>query len=177
MNGIDREFTENKIIILYMLNEIALPVSGLHLTDILVRNAFMNYFSQQESISELLDSKMIKEYTDETGKNFYIITEDGKKAVQLLNDIIPIPIRQAFDNRKNEIRQKIKRDWEINARHYIDDNDNHYVRCYVRDGDAFLIDMKISAGNEKLASKMCSNWKRNVEKIYSMVISKMLDDT
>jgi len=171
----DKQFTENKIIILYILSEISLPVTTLQLTDILMQNAFMNYFSQQENISELLDAGMLKEYTDETQRKFFIITPEGKDAGRTLLEMIPQIIKHNLDKHKEEIRKSIKRDWEINASQYIDENDDHYVRCYVRDGNAFLIDMKISAGNEKMASKMCVNWKKNTEKIYSLIISHMLE--
>ena len=174
MNENREQIAENRIIILYILNELALPITNLQLTDILASRTFMDYFSQQEIFSELLEFSLIKELTDETERKFYVITNEGKSALAALPELIPPPIKQNFDSNKKLIKEMIKRDWEINATQHIDENDNHFVRLFVRDGDTFLVDMKILAGSKKLASEMCVNWRKNTEKVYSELINNLL---
>ncbi len=174
MNENREQLTENKIIILYVLKETGLPVSALQITDILAGKMFMDYFTQQETLSQLLGSGMIKEHEDENNRKYYVITEEGISAVNTLHTIIPVPLKQNFDIHKEEIKKMVKRDWEVNATWHIDENDSHYVRCFVRDGDSFLIDLKILAGNKKIASEMCINWRKNTEKIYSEIIGQLL---
>lgn len=174
MNQSKEQQAANRVLILYILKELSLPVSNLQLTDILATRAFLDYFSQQETLVELLETGMIAEETDEAERKFYVITPEGTKAVDTLASLIPAPIRQNFDAHKKEIRDMVKRNWEINATQHIDEQDNHYVRCFVRDGDTFLVDMKILAGNKKLASEMCLGWRKNTEEIYSKLIEQLL---
>ena len=174
MNQSKEQQAANRILILYVLKELALPISNLQLTDILSTRAFLDYFSQQETLSELLETGMITEQTDEADRKFYVITAQGLEAANTLTSLIPTPIRQNFDTHKQEIRQMVKRNWEINATQHIDEQDNHYVRCFVRDGDTFLVDMKILAGNKKLASEMCIGWRTKTEEIYSKLIEQLL---
>lgn len=166
---------ENRVLILYIINELNIPVSNLHLTDTILGNRFMNYFSLQTAIDELLKNGMMTE-TGEDGKVYYNITDDGKDAVKLLKNIIPQGILMRFDQQKKEIRARIKRDLEINAEYALDDDNNYFVRCFVRDGDIHLIDFKILAGNKKLASEICENWKDHTKEIYSEIIETVLKD-
>ena len=178
MNENKEQLTENKIIILYILNEISLPVASLQLTDILTVYAFMNYFSQREAIGELIETSMLKEHIDETRRLFYILTDTGKAALSALPELLPLTIKQNFDTHKNDIRKNIKRAWEIGANHFIGENDAHYVRCFVRDGNdnnSFLIDITLLAGSKKLANEMCVKWKRSTEEIYSSLIGMLLN--
>ena len=80
-----------------------------------------------------------------------------------------------FDQQKKRYVQ-IKRDLEINAEYALDDDNNYFVRCFVRDGDIHLIDFKILAGNKKLASEICENWKDHTKEIYSEIIETVLKD-
>jgi len=166
---------ENRVLILYIINELNIPVSNLHLTDTILGNRFMNYFSLQSSIDELLKNGMITE-TEEDGKIYYTITDEGRKAVDLLKNIIPQGILARFDQQKKEIRARIKRDLEINAEYILDEDNNHFARCFVRDGDIHLIDLKILAGNKKLASEICENWKNHTKEIYSEIIETVLKE-
>lgn len=175
MNQSKEQQAANRILILYILKELALPISNLQLTDILATRAFLDYFSQQETLAELLETGMITEETDEAERKFYVITPAGLEAADTLTSLIPSPIRQNFDSHKKEIREMVKRNWEVNATQHIDAQDNHYVRCFVRDGDTFLVDMKILAGSKKLASEMCLGWRKNTEQIYSKLIEQLLD--
>lgn len=174
MNQSKEQQAANRILVLYILKELALPITNLQLTDILATRAFLDYFSQQETLGELLESGMIKELADVSERKFYTITEAGKEAADSLANMIPAPIRQNFDTHKKEIKEMVKRNWEVNATQHIDEQDNHYVRCFVRDGDTFLVDMKILAGSKKLASEMCLGWRKNTEQIYSKLIEQLL---
>ena len=176
MDESKERITENKVIILYVLKEIEIPVTNLQLIDILTNIIFMNYFTQQETLGELLKTELISEYIDETEHKFYKITEKGKAVTSTLSTLIPAFIKQNFDSNKSEIKEMVKKQWEINAVCSLDENDNHFVRCFVRDNDNFLIDIKVSAGNKKIATKMSSNWKRNTEKIYLSLITQLLDE-
>lgn len=174
MNQSKEQQAANRILILYILKELALPVSNLQLTDILATRAFLDYFSQQETLAELLETGMIAEQTDVAERKFYVVSPKGAETADALASLIPTPIRQNFDAHKQEIRDMVKRNWEVNATQHIDEQDNHYVRCFVRDGDTFLIDMKIFAGSKKLASEMCLGWRKNTEEIYSKLIEQLL---
>ena len=117
------QLTENKIIILYILNRIALPIAPLLITEILASKALMNYFTQQENIEGLIETGMMCEQVDNTEHRFYVITPEGRTTVAALEHLIPGPIKQSFDVAHEDIKNRVKRDWEIGSTQYIDDAD------------------------------------------------------
>jgi hypothetical protein len=53
------ELAENKLLLLYIFCEIGMPVSNSHITQIILENNLINYFSLQQYLSELIDSGFI----------------------------------------------------------------------------------------------------------------------
>lgn len=173
MDNIEEVKISNRALILYILSKINIPVSPLHLIDIVVGNRFMDYFSMQDAVSELAEAGMISSFT-ENDKNYYTVTEEGAKAVDLLTELVPQGILKRFNNQLPEIRLRIKRDLEVNASFYPDAEDNYYSRLFVRDGDIHLVDIAILAGSKKYASEICENWKKYTKEIYSEIIDSLL---
>ena len=57
------ELAENKLLLLYILKTLKQPISNTQLTEIVLENSFINYFTLQQYIAELDESKFI-EYTE-----------------------------------------------------------------------------------------------------------------
>ncbi|WDC83543.1 DUF4364 family protein [Caloramator sp. mosi_1] len=54
----------NKLIILYILNKLNKPTSNSQLTQIILENNLINYFTLQQYISELINTGFINTITD-----------------------------------------------------------------------------------------------------------------
>ena len=52
----NRELAENKLILLYILDKLNMPVSNLQLTKIVMENKLMNYFIFQQFLDEIVQS-------------------------------------------------------------------------------------------------------------------------
>ncbi|NRT27469.1 putative transcriptional regulator [Clostridium beijerinckii] len=68
------ELAENKLLMLYVLKSIKNPISNTQLTEIILENNFINYFTFQQYLSELEESKFV-EYHDVNDKKLLILTE------------------------------------------------------------------------------------------------------
>ena len=47
------ELAENKLLVLYVIKSLKQPISNTQLTEIILENNFINYFTLQQYISEL----------------------------------------------------------------------------------------------------------------------------
>ena len=54
------ELAENKLLVLYVINNLKYPITNAQLTEIILENNFINYFTLQQYISELITSKFLK---------------------------------------------------------------------------------------------------------------------
>ena len=53
------ELAENKLLVLYVIKSLKQPISNTQLTEIILENNFINYFTLQQYISELEYSNFI----------------------------------------------------------------------------------------------------------------------
>ena len=56
------ELAENKLLLLYILKTLRQPISNTQLTEIVLENSFINYFTLQQYVNELEEAQFI-EYT------------------------------------------------------------------------------------------------------------------
>ena len=93
----NRELAENKLILLYILDKLNMPVSNLQLTKIVMENKLMNYFIFQQFLDELCSLKFISpKITD--NKTYYTITPSGKQTLDYFVNHIPKGIKLIINN-------------------------------------------------------------------------------
>ena len=81
------ELAENKLLMLYVLKSIKDPISNTQLTEIILENSFINYFTLQQYLSELDESNFV-EYHEANDKKLLILTEKGDNVLSLFKDRI-----------------------------------------------------------------------------------------
>ena len=84
------ELAENKLLVLYVIKSLKQPISNTQLTEIILENNFINYFTLQQYISELEYSNFVK-YIEKNEKKLISITDKGEKVLSFFTDrIAPI---------------------------------------------------------------------------------------
>ena len=68
------ELAENKLLVLYVIKSLKQPISNTQLTEIILENNFINYFTLQQYISELEYSNFVK-YIEKNEKKLISITD------------------------------------------------------------------------------------------------------
>lgn len=167
--GSDREAARNKIILLYIIEKLKIPMTNLQLTKLVTGKKIMNYFLMQQFLNELCECNLLSA-NPEDGKTFYIITEDGRQMLGNLINLIPQGIRAKLDNITVQIRKSILSELKITA-DYIPENENEYiVSCKVSEGDFLIADINVTVGTKKDARFLCENWKKYYCDIYPEII-------
>lgn len=163
---------ENKLILLYILNKLDLPISNQQYVNYILENKFMNYFSLQEYINELIKSDFIQNTVFED-VNCYIITTKGKKVLDYFVKHIPENIISQINKNLSDIRHLIKEELFITA-DYITESENTYqIQCKIKENKFDLIDLHLSVGTKKDSIMICSNWKKHTQEIYNEIIAAL----
>ena len=63
------ELAENKLLVLYVIKSLRQPISKTQLTEIILENNFINYFTLQQYISELETAEFVEYIHIETNEN------------------------------------------------------------------------------------------------------------
>ncbi|MCX7843750.1 MAG: DUF4364 family protein [Clostridia bacterium] len=171
--GSSRELAENKLILLYIIDKLNMPVSNPQLTKIVLDNRFMNYFLLQQFLNELCESNLLLS-SESDEKVFYTITQGGKQTLSYFINLIPAGIKIRIDESVSAIRKRIKTETHITA-DYTPESENEYmVSCKVSEDDFTLMEVKVMVGTKKDARDMCENWKSNSQAIYTEILESLL---
>ena len=103
---------ENKILILYILKQINKQVSNSALLKLILAMTDMNYFYFQQFLLDLINDGYVVCYIKEDEK-VYGITEEGKKALLLTQDIIPGIVKLKIDSKLKPELDNIEEEFSI----------------------------------------------------------------
>lgn len=168
------ELAEFKLLVLYIINQVNMPLSKSKITDIVLENNFINYFTLQQYIDELLSSSLLK-YKENDDKNRLYITDRGKKVLSFFqNRINPEKILQV-NNYLNGKLSKIKEEILINGDYTID-GENYLVDLKAKEYDSLLMELKLSVVSKKQALDLIKLWKENSSDIYNKIIQILINE-
>ena len=170
--GSNRELAENKLILLYLIERLGMPVSNLQITKLILENKFMNYFLLQQFLNELCEGGFISSGLVE-GKTLYSMTGHGKQALDYFLNLIPAGIKSRIDNTISQIRRNIKNETFITADYTPESENEFVVTCKVHEDDFSLIDLNITVGTKTDARAICENWKKHTQAIYAEIIDSL----
>lgn len=169
------ELAENKLLLLYLFNKIKFPMSNNQLTQIILENNFINYFTLQQYIFEMVSSNLIA-YTEEDGKSRIVITEKGINVLSFFENRISKEKLDKVNLYLSSNLDNIKREVAISSDYTIDENNNFVVDLKAMENETTLIDVKLSVASNKQARELCEKWRNNSSELYKKIIQLLIND-
>lgn len=170
MIPINDDFTINKLIILYLLSEIKIPLSLSQITQIVLERGYTDYFSMQQYLNELVESNLITK-NKENNASYFDISDKGLQILEFFSSRIPASIRSELDSFISTNWRKLRTELDVFAE-YIPHKEHEYiVHCKVTENDSVLIDLKVNVASKKQAIAMCSKWENNASTLYSDILN------
>lgn len=167
-----QELAENKLLLLYIFNQLQLPISNTLITEIVLENNLLNYFHLQQYLAELVDSGFL-ELNKQDKKQLYLLTPKGKDVLEFFHNRISESKKTVIDDYLDTHGKLIKREVEITA-DYIPANENGYiVTCRALQNKETLIELKVKAISNEQAKEICSRWKSEPYQIYGKIINML----
>lgn len=165
--------TEDKLIILYVLNKIKIGLSREQIADIIMQNLQINYFDIQILIDELIKEKLILVVSDDIPQKL-AINVDGSKTVENLSYKIPDYTKELIDAYIKNNRNKITKETIPNSTYEEIAPGDFQVHLSLTENEMNLLSISMSAPTEEDAIQICKNWKDNTQKIYASVIKDLV---
>ena len=166
------KLAENKLIILYLLNNANCTLTNLQILRLLYDFEGFNYYYFQHLLSDLVEKKYIFNYK-QGDEWLYEITTEGRQVLELTGNILPGIVKHKLDIITKEQLQTVQNEVAITAE-YIPENDNEYITsCKISEAHKVLFEINVYCASQEQAKKIADNWKSNANEIYPNVI-KML---
>lgn len=164
---------ENKALILYLLNKVNKPLENTAFYKLLLTFEDMNYFYFQQFLLDLMENKYILRGTSDKNETIYEMTDEGRQAIGLVQDLIPGFTRFQIDNKFKEDLRSIEDEYSITA-DFIPESENSYtVVCKITENGKVTFEVRTFAGSREHAKSIVDNWKKNAVKLYPKML-KML---
>ena len=169
------ELAENKLLLLYILKTLKHPISNTQLTEIVLENSFINYFTLQQYISELDEANFI-EYTEVMDKNLLKLTDKGDSVLSFFKDRISKSKISLINEYVKSHIDLIKKELTIHSDYTIESNDSFIVDIKALEDDCTLIELKLQVPTKKQATHLCDKWQKDPSEIYTQIINLLFSD-
>ncbi len=168
----NRLVTENRLLILYLMYQMDMPLSWDHIYDFAV-NDYMDYIEFQTYINEMERNGII--YSNrENNVKYYSLTDDGEKTVNAFLKVIPESKRNNIISYVRKNKGKIKREYSVSANYFMYGDDEYVVKCSFIEDDITLMEINLTVATKEMAKKVKKNWKQNVSDIYNNTLKALL---
>lgn len=162
-----------KLIILYMLDKVDFPLTNSQISEFILNEGYTNYFTVQQTISELVDSGFIHEESTHN-RTFYHLNEEGAQTLKFFKNDISTAIQNDIDNFVAHKKYELRNEVSVKSDYYPNSNGDFSVRCQVLEQGSSLIDLTITAPTEAEAKTMSNNWAKKNQEIYAAIMAKLL---
>ena len=169
------ELAENKLLMLYIFEKLEIPITNAEITQIILENNFINYFTLQQYLSELVSSKFLMYIDDESNRRIEL-TDKGYKVLSLFENRISKNKKEAADVYLAEKSEKIKKEVTVTAQYTIENYDNFIVNLKAYEKSSVLIDIKLNVASNKQARDLCAKWNNDSSKLYGKIIEFLISD-
>lgn len=165
---------ESKLIILYLLYQMDMPISTSQIVEFAVDGEYMDFFSFQQYIHELTDTKLLESFV-ENNNTFYTLTDEGEQTLLYFTKQIPESKRNTILSYVRKNKKRIKREYEVVANYFYNGENDYVVKCGVYEDDMTLMEISVSVVSKEQAKLVRKNWRANVTKLYGSILSELMN--
>ncbi len=168
-----QELTMNKLIILFLVHHMKIPLSNAQITEFMLERNYTDYFSIQQYLTELVEAKLLQTQVEKHTTR-YLIEPKGEKTLEYFLNRIPVLIREEILRYVQTNRPQVRKEVEVTAE-YIPEKENEYlVKCKVVEGKTLLMEVQVTVVSKEQAKQVCTNWKKNAPILYGQFLTSLI---
>ena len=161
-----------KLIILYMLNRAAFPITKAQVADFVLEQGYMDFFTLQKVFAELLDSGML------SAKSVYnrthlAITEEGKETLYYFRSRISSFTAEKIDKFFKENEMEMRNVVSILSDYYKSTSGEYEAHLTAKERGVCLVDITLSVPDKETAASICDNWQKKNQTVYQHLIEQL----
>lgn len=172
----DETLAENKVLILYVLEQAGKALTNDVLYKIVLEAVNMNYFYFQQFILDLINVGYIFSFQKEE-QTLYNITDSGKRTLDLTLDLLPGIIKLKADTNLKPILDTSEEEQSIVAEYTPLSENNYNIVCKVVENNETVFEVKTFAGSREEAKDIVDNWQNNANSIYPQILKILTTKT
>ena len=174
-NSDNTALAENKVLILYILEQINGEIIEAGLFKIISSINNVNYFYFKQVLTDLIDSKLVGTYTKDE-EPLIKITSEGKNALSLTKEVLPGILKLKADNLFKKELSSIEEESSVIAEYTPKSENDYTIKCKIVENNETVFEVKTYAGSRERAKRIVNNWNKNAQEIYPKILNLLLND-
>lgn len=172
--GFIRDSLDVRLLILYILDHLILPVTMAELTDLALCDEGIDYFQFATALGALTENGHVAQSED----GLFSITEMGRANCAICATELPISVRTKCDRSTQLLNRELKRRDQIRAIITPVANQERYTVELIIDDDAGnLMTLQMAVPDRQQASAFAQRFQQDPEALYQAVLSVLLDES
>lgn len=172
--GFIRNPLDVRLLILYILDRLILPVSMAELTDLALCDEGVDYFQFATALSALTENGHVAQSED----GLLSITEKGHDNCAICYEEIPISVRTKCDRSTQALNRILKRRDQIRTTITPVPNRERFTVEMVLDDDAGnVMTLQMAAPDQQQASAFAQRFQQDPDAVYHAILSVLLDES
>jgi hypothetical protein len=164
------ELAQNKLILLYSMKVLEIPIPNSEFIQFILENLSLNYFMIQQYLSELAGASFIEICPIHEDYSGYVLTKLGEDTLLFFEDRIPEAVRHQLTENAS-----VKKNERVKARqvtgHYYKKNDTEYiVTLKVIENETLLFSQALNVVSQEQAKMICKNWNLESGSIFNQIL-------
>lgn len=154
-----------KIIILYAMQRARLAITVNQLSNTIITDDILDYFSLMHYFYDLIDYGYIKQLAAEENPK-YEIQDKGLEAVSLFYDKIPHNIRRKLERRVDSVMGLQNKVMDIRTGTALVSDGQIIAKCGIYEWNKPLLEINIMVGSQHQANQVARYFEQNATDIY-----------
>lgn len=168
-----KKLAEHKLIILHLLQKMGIALSTSEICQFLLAKNYMDYFSIQQYLSELVTAGWLEKTTEQNNTR-YTLTDDGEEVVNYFLNRISDTVKNEINVYVHENSKRIRAEYAVTANYFLELNGDYLVKCGLcDDAGATLMEISVSVVSKAQAQQVCRNWRKHVNTYYRNFLSAL----
>ncbi len=164
-----------KLIILYMLVKVQIPLTSQTVSEYILGRGYTNYFNLQLAFHELLEADLI-EYDTTYKTTYYQLTPKGQDTLQLFKSQLSYEIRLEIEAFLKENQHVIMEELSVFTNYGRLPNGEYETILEIKEYGQSLMKCNLTVATEKDAAAICKSFEEKKEEVYQYMIRTLLNE-
>ena len=179
--GFIRDIMEIKYLILFVLKNARGPVPMDVIVEAALCDGGVDYFELVDAfrqicdLGHILESENTEENVTAATAKLYSLTEKGARTEEAVEKSIPFSVRRKALLQLSEAEARHQRDSDVSAR-TVGEDGGLYTLLSLRDDAGEVMSLRLAVASREKAEKIEKNFKKHAEKVFSEVLSALMED-
>lgn len=160
-----------KLLVLYIMNRAAAPITFNQLLDLSLCDAGVDYFSLTQAVNHLVET----EHLSAQGER-YFITEKGRHNCQICEETLPFSIRRRCDENLIAVNELLRREAQIRGDLLPREDGTFTVRLALDDDAGNLFSLDLLVPSRKQGEQLISRFKSGPEAFYNSLLAGLFPE-